>query len=237
MTGQTPKVLVIDDDEIIHRLVGAVLKKGGYLCLDAYRGEDGLEMARTQNPQLIILDIMMPGLNGFEVLQYLKASPVTSSIPVIFLTGQVHQSDKSQAKNLGAVDFMEKPFEHKELLARIDTYVKTKTHDRDLSYLNRRLTRVTQQALDLINPKNEVDLEDLPDASVSRLLSELEAAQDQLTTLDVKWSFLADNLKPDESLDFPESIAQLRSHLTEIQNLAGRLAASLGWSAARDLNC
>ncbi|MDR0356500.1 MAG: response regulator, partial [Deltaproteobacteria bacterium] len=72
-----PRILIIDDDELIHKLLGAILHKSGFECLSALSGEEGLEMARTERPELIILDIMMPGMNGFEVMRALKINDQT----------------------------------------------------------------------------------------------------------------------------------------------------------------
>ncbi|MDR1607459.1 MAG: response regulator [Deltaproteobacteria bacterium] len=214
-----PVVLVVDDEEMTRRLVGAVLAKGGYDCLFAARGDEGLEMARANCPKLIILDIMMPGLNGFEVMRYLKASPSTSSIPVIFLTGQVHQADRNQAMNLGAVDYVEKPFDRHELLTRVDAYVKTSRLKRNLNYYNERLTRLAHEALALLSTSTKPDtLDDTPVGIHGRLLVKIDAAVDQLALLN-------------PSADPDPALTELRAQMAEIRDLADHLAIIAGWTA------
>ncbi|MDR2423016.1 MAG: response regulator [Deltaproteobacteria bacterium] len=227
-----PKVLVIDDDKMTHQLLEAILRKGGYKCVSALRGEEGLELARATKPQLIILDIMMPGLNGFEVMKYLKASPTTASIPVIFLTGQVHQADKSQAKNLGAVDYMEKPFERQELLNRIDSYVSAKRQERNIAYYNDRLTKVAMEALALLTSSDEVEvsLDVPPEETFNRLIARIDDAHEILSQLVHKWPDLADLIKGQDQ-GFPLDLAELGEALTEVRDLAERLHAISAWPA------
>ncbi|MDR1577181.1 MAG: response regulator [Deltaproteobacteria bacterium] len=216
-----PEVLVVDDDELTRRLVGSVLVKGGYECLFASQGDEGLEMARAHRPRLIILDIIMPGLNGFEVMRLLKASPITASIPVIFLTGQVHQADRGQALDLGAVDYVEKPFERYELLTRVDSYVKNRRQNHNnLNYFNERLTRLTQEALALLTSSEEFDVVgDSPATCSRRLLGKIDEAVDKLTFL-----------KPAGVSGLNDALDDLRSHLAEIRDLADHLAIIAGWS-------
>ncbi|MDR1870536.1 MAG: response regulator [Deltaproteobacteria bacterium] len=228
-----PKVLVIDDDALTHRVLEAVLKKGGYKCVSAYRGEEGLELARAHKPHLIILDIMMPGLNGFEVMKYLKASPSTSAIPVIFLTGQVHQEGKTHAKDLGAVDYLEKPFERQELLNRVDSYVNARRREKSLAYYNDRLTQVAMEALALLtNNSGEPSLEPdpPPDESLTQLLAKINDARDKLEILIRKWPDLEKNFRAQsQDLGFPLTLSDLRDNLGEIRDLADHLKDLSGW--------
>jgi DNA-binding response OmpR family regulator len=227
-----PKVLVIDDDKMTHQLVGAILLKGGYKCVSAFRGEEGLELARATKPQLIILDIMMPGLNGFEVMKYLKASPATASIPVIFLTGQVHQADKSQAKNLGAVDYVEKPFERHELLNRINSYVSAKRQEKNIAYYNDRLTKVAMEALALLTSGGDVEvpLDVPPEETFNRLKARIDDARESLARLVRAWPDLADLLKG-QDMGFPQGLAELGDALDESRDLADHLRAIAAWPA------
>jgi putative two-component system response regulator len=225
-----PKVLVIDDDKMTHQVVEAILKKGGYKCVSAYRGEEGLELARATKPQLIILDIMMPGLNGFDVIKYLKASPATASIPVIFLTGQVHQADKSQAKNLGAVDYLEKPFQGQNLLNRVDTHVSSAAREENLAYYTDRLDQVALEALALLASSEEVELglDVPPDETFKRLLAKIDEAKAKLELLVRKWPRLADLLKGQDQ-GYPQALADLGDRLLEIRDLADHLNAIASW--------
>jgi DNA-binding response OmpR family regulator len=100
------KVLVIEDDEFLRSLTAKRLEKEGYGVLAAVDGESGLAMAGDQSPNLILLDLLLPGLNGFEVLQKLKAASETKKIPVIVFSNLGQHDDIEKARNLGADDFL-----------------------------------------------------------------------------------------------------------------------------------
>ena len=111
-----PKILVVDDEERDLRLVEAMLAPEGYEVVLAHSGQEGLEKAKESSPDVILLDIMMPGLNGFEVLRILRQQ---SNIPVIMLTAKKEVTSAIDSFNLGADDYVRKPFMKGELLARI----------------------------------------------------------------------------------------------------------------------
>jgi len=111
-----PKILVVDDEDSSLRLVEAMLAPEGYEVVLACSGQEGLEKARESSPDVILLDVMMPGMNGFEVLRILRQQ---SNIPVIMLTAKREVTSASDALNLGADDYVRKPFMKGELLARI----------------------------------------------------------------------------------------------------------------------
>lgn len=120
-----PKILLIDDDADLIELAKMVLAKRPYDVLAAYSGEEGLEKAKADTPDLIILDVIMPVMDGFTVCQQLKASPETARIPVIMLTGfseKVGESTVavSQGLTLDAVDYLEKPLDGQQLLERVE---------------------------------------------------------------------------------------------------------------------
>lgn len=110
-------VLVIDDDPSVHKEIESVLDKAGFTVLHAYNGESGLQIARLKMPQVIILDILMPGTDGWTILSFLKSDELVSHIPVIILT-IVSEADLGYA--LGAVDFIRKPLEPKLLVEKIN---------------------------------------------------------------------------------------------------------------------
>src|SRR5688500_2135270 len=120
------KLLVIDDSMPIHMLVRARLNDEPIEMLSAYDGESGLTMAGEQLPDLILLDVDMPHPDGFEVCRRLKAEPRTNIIPVVFLTAASSTEEKIRGLNLGAVDYVTKPFEPAELRARVRASLRTK---------------------------------------------------------------------------------------------------------------
>jgi len=121
--GQQAKILVIDDDETITMQVAEILQQNGYAPLTAGDGPEGLEKAGAENPTAIILDRRMPEMDGNEVLLQLKAAEGTKEIPVIMLTGDNRVSDVSASFDLGAVDYIVKPFDAENFLLRLKKVV------------------------------------------------------------------------------------------------------------------
>ncbi len=112
-------ILVIDDEPDLSELVSYNLTKDGYKVSTAFDGEAGLEKIRKGSFDLIILDLMLPGIQGVEVCRMLRSSPKTESIPIIMLTAKTDMSDKIRGLDTGADDYMTKPFSPKELIARV----------------------------------------------------------------------------------------------------------------------
>lgn len=122
-----PKILVIDDEIDLREFVSETLESQGYQLFTVASGEDALILLEShQDIDVILLDIMMPGLDGFEVLEILRANPETQAIKVIMLTAMNRVEDKVKAFSAGAVDFIVKPFEKGELIARLETQLKLK---------------------------------------------------------------------------------------------------------------
>jgi putative two-component system response regulator len=118
-TPGTDTVLVVDDEPSTVDLLQAYLETEGYRVIAAYRGDEALEKAFAWQPDLVLLDVLMPGLNGFEVCRRLKADPLTQFVPVVILTALEELKDKMAGAEAGADDFLTKPFDHVELLARV----------------------------------------------------------------------------------------------------------------------
>lgn len=113
------KVLVIEDDESMLKLISSILKKEGLEVVEARNGWDGLEKANERLPDLIISDIMMPGLDGFDFLKQLKKYPLINKIPLIFLSGKDDVLSMDEGMNLGAAAFLSKPLETENFLETI----------------------------------------------------------------------------------------------------------------------
>lgn len=120
----TPVVLLIDDSQFVHRLLDARLRSESISLIGAFDGMKGLVRAVADRPELILLDLDMPVMDGFETLRALKEDPRTKDIPVIVLSGTQSSHDKVAAFDLGAVDFVSKPFELTELRARVRSSLK-----------------------------------------------------------------------------------------------------------------
>jgi len=116
-------VLIVDDQPLNVDLLEQELEAAGYRTVAATGGEQALARAIERAPDLILLDVMMPGIDGYETCRRLKAGEATRSIPVVFLTALKETFDKVRAFEIGAVDYVTKPFESSELLARVGTHV------------------------------------------------------------------------------------------------------------------
>ena len=114
-----PRVLVADDDEDILSLVAFRLERSGYEVTVARDGQEALDGALKSAPDLAVLDVMMPKLDGYEVTRRLRKSEATARIPVILLTARVQEADVAQGFDAGADDYIKKPFSPQELRARV----------------------------------------------------------------------------------------------------------------------
>jgi DNA-binding response OmpR family regulator len=115
------RILIVEDEASIVKLISIRLKRLGHDVLAATNGMAALETAREYLPDLILLDVMLPAMNGFQVLQQLKTDPATKPIPVLMLTARGHERDVAAGLEGGAEDYIVKPFSFPELLARVST--------------------------------------------------------------------------------------------------------------------
>ncbi len=130
--GDQARILVVDDEPQNLELMEAILGDAGYAVVSAPGGEEALVLANTKRPDLVILDLMMPGLSGFEVCARLKTDPQTAGTPVLFVTALNQISDKERALAAGGDDFLTKPVQYAELLARVVALLKVRHLNRDL---------------------------------------------------------------------------------------------------------
>ena len=113
------KVVVIEDEPDLVEVVSYNLKREGYQVASAMRGDEGLNLARNESPELVILDLMLPGMDGLSVCQQMKADPITRDIPIIIVSAKGEESDVVIGLGMGADDYLGKPFGPRELLARV----------------------------------------------------------------------------------------------------------------------
>jgi len=124
----TGRILVVEDEQDVAELLRYHLSKEGYDVVVAGNGQDAVKRARDVRPELILLDIMVPQLNGWEVCRRLKAEEETRSIPIIMVTGRVEEGDKVLGFELGADDYVTKPFSPRELVARVRAVARRGRH-------------------------------------------------------------------------------------------------------------
>ncbi|MCL5057834.1 MAG: response regulator transcription factor [Actinobacteria bacterium] len=153
-----PVILVVDDEANIVELLKFTLQKEDYRVISAMDGPTGLSMAAEYLPDLIILDIMMPGRDGFEVCRALKASPGTAGIPLIMLSAKSDDIDKILGLEMGADDYVTKPFSPRELLARIKANLRRRQYMKESLSCSGPQRELVYSNL-VIRPENyEVDL-------------------------------------------------------------------------------
>jgi two-component system alkaline phosphatase synthesis response regulator PhoP len=118
------KILVVDDEVDLVETIRFPLEAEGFNVLVAYNGEDALNMARTENPDLILLDIMLPKLDGYKVCRLLKFDERYKNIPIIMLTARAQEKDRIIGMETGADEYITKPFDMDKLLERVKAYLK-----------------------------------------------------------------------------------------------------------------
>jgi twitching motility two-component system response regulator PilH len=115
------RILIVDDSATIRAVLGKMLGQDGYAVLKAEDGEQALAMAREERPDLVFLDIVLPGMSGFAVLRALRHDPVTRDIPVVMISGNIQATEQFYVQRFGADDFLKKPFGRGEVFARLRT--------------------------------------------------------------------------------------------------------------------
>ncbi len=166
-------ILIVDDTPTNLEVLQDMLSDAGYELLNAIDGESAIKQAKYANPELILLDVMMPGIDGFETCRRLKENEETREIPVIFMTALSDPSDKIRGFEQGGVDYVTKPLHHGEVLARVNTHISLRRLQRELQAANTQLeNRVTERTFELAQSNKDL----------SRRLDEL-AAIDELVGL------------------------------------------------------
>lgn len=133
------KILIVDDSGVNRTLLATILKKAGFEITEARSGEEALERVLRFLPDLILLDIMMPGMDGYEVCTDLKSADRTKDIPVIFLSAKTEAADKIRGLEMGGVDYVTKPFDKGEVLARVRSQLKIRSLTQKLIQTNQEL--------------------------------------------------------------------------------------------------
>lgn len=120
---ESKKILIVDDEQDIVETLKFILESQGYTCFCAYNGEDGLNQAKEIMPDLIILDVMMPKINGYKISRLLKYDNKYKNIPIIMVTARSQEQDKLIGEETGVNEYISKPFELDEILAVVKKYL------------------------------------------------------------------------------------------------------------------
>ena len=118
------EILVIEDELFLRQNIKTILEMKGYICHEASHGAEGIELLNTIEPDLILCDVMMPGIDGFGVLEYVKSMESFKNIPFIFLTARADTQDRERAFEMQATDYITKPFSIVELITSIEKGLK-----------------------------------------------------------------------------------------------------------------
>ncbi len=118
------KILIVDDEKDIVETLAFMLKAKGFECICAYDGEEGLKLAKECSPDLIILDVMMPKINGYKICRLLKYDSKYKNIPIIMVTARSQEEDREIGEETGADEYITKPFEFNDIVEAIGRYIK-----------------------------------------------------------------------------------------------------------------
>jgi DNA-binding response OmpR family regulator len=140
-------ILVIDDDELVSRTLQRALKLYDYQVMVAHSGTEGLHLARRHRPDLLVLDVIMPGTNGFQVCRQVRGDPLLKDIPVLFLTAKSKDEDKIEGFRAGGDDYLPKPFNMQELQLRINAILR-RSAGNSLEPLDHKMIAVGEVNLD-----------------------------------------------------------------------------------------
>ncbi len=119
MSQPPPRVLLVDDDPAMLRLLEVNFRMEGFTVETASRGEEALAKVTSSPPDAVVLDVMMPGLDGYQVAGRIREDPSLASLPIVFLTARVQEEDREQGLSLGQVDYLTKPFDPAELVLTV----------------------------------------------------------------------------------------------------------------------
>ncbi|MFT5681269.1 MAG: FixJ family two-component response regulator [Myxococcota bacterium] len=214
-------ILIIDDNPDNLRIAVDLLAAYSFDVRTARDGRIGLRRARNGEPDLILLDVQMPGIDGYETCKQLKADPDLADIPVIFMTARSDVQDKVRAFEVGGVDYVTKPFEAQELLARVRIQLKVRALQTELFDRNEHLEeRVAEQTASL---RSEIAMRELYDEQRDHLLSLVRSQSEEMRRITRTWmderntrdQHLASNLKE----HITARLEMVTAHLTQAREL------------------
>jgi len=237
-TAKQDTILIVDDNPTNIKILFSFLKEFGFKVLVAKDGESALSKLEEVLPDIILLDVQMPGIDGFETCRRLKDSERTKEIPVIFMTALSDTQDKVKGLTLGAVDYITKPFQHQEVLARINIHLRMRNLTKQLQEQNVLLQQLTSELEERVSSRTaelRESLEKLQQAQIQLVQSEKMSSLGELVAgvaheINNPVSFIAGNVSlaseyTEEILEhlrlyqqvFPEPGAQIEQHASEIE--------------------
>lgn len=213
--ADTPTILIVDDEEDVRELVGSNLRRAGMKVAEAADGLQGMKTARTLGPDLIVLDVMMPGRDGLQVCSELRTDDNTKGIPILMLTAKGQTPDRIAGLERGADDYMSKPFSPRELVLRVQSLLRRSAAAKDITFVREGPFELDLTAVKLSLDGEPVDLTLLEFKLVHLLVSHKGNVVDRDTILREVWGY-ADNVRT-RTLD------------THIKRLREKLGAYADW--------
>lgn len=205
MESIVSRILIVDDIEENLKVLTETLTQEGFHPLQAKSGERAIQIAGKALPDLILLDIKMPGMNGYETIKHLKADPKTSDIPVIFISALNQIEDKVKGFKAGAVDYVSKPFQKEEVIARVTTHLKL---------------RQAQKAIEIEQQKSENLLKNvLPIAVVNELKETGKSVPQSFSDVSILFSDIIDFTQSSSNLDPISLIEELNEMFSEFDKI------------------
>ncbi|MGD9042679.1 MAG: response regulator [Desulfobacterales bacterium] len=254
--NETEAILLVDDNPTNLQLLFETLDGRGYKLLIAKDGKTALSIARKAGPNLILLDIMMPEIDGYEVCRQLKADPATAEIPVIFLSALTDTKDKVQGLDLGAVDYVTKPFQPDEVIARVNTHLTVYRLKKALDQKNKELQEANELLEERVK-KRTAQLQELniayqrfvpreflnllaKESILDVILGDQTAQQMTVMFSDIRgWTTLSEDMTAQESFNFINAFLNrvspvINAHRGFIDNFQGDGMMALFPEAADD---
>ncbi len=205
------RILIVDDTQKNIQVLGTMLQEEAYQINVAQNGLQALQVVEKVKPDLILLDIMMPEMDGYETCERLKSDPETKDIPVIFLTAKTETDDIVKGFNLGAVDYVTKPFNHAELMSRVTTHLELKAAREKLAQLAQKLSKYLSPQVYASIFSGEKDVK-------------IESYRKPLT---VFFSDIVGFTPTTEGMDHNELTVWLNNYLNEMSEIALRYGGTL----------
>lgn len=227
------RILVVDDIQSNIEFVTDVLELENLEIQAAKNGVDALQLSKEFLPDIILLDISMPGIDGYEVCKNLKSEPLTSEIPIIFLTARVQKDDIIKGFELGAVDYIIKPFNFNELISRVKTHLELKTKSEELKLLNQKLESVIEERThELKQAYNDLKLANQNLLAANEKLARLDKAKTEfvlhinhelrtpLNGIQGYVDLLSESLTTEPTATYIQSIQLLTNRLIKVSELS-----------------
>lgn len=219
------EILIVDDAPEMLDILTRVLERAGHRVRASLTGRDALDQARSRLPDLIVLDVHMPDMSGFDVCRQLKADPRTSPVPILFVSGAGELESKLEGFDAGAVDYLTKPIQAREAVVRIRTHLRLREFEKEMLEANRLLEeRVEERTAELVSLMTSYE-RFVPSQFLTFLqkdqITEVELADQAQYEMSVMFTDIRDFTPLSEQMDPQENFNFLNSYLGRVSPVIG----------------